>query len=636
MTRFQQLCATVLFLLVTLSIFPNPTQAASDARTQYRVYQNANMLQEFSSEKEAIDYARKYAYSYVEEIDTRRWVFSYFPRFAFYEDGQRIRTYKSLDEAKQAASTRQYAAVRDLHEPGWLWHNYPRYQLYQGDVSLDHWKFATLEEAQQEARKWANAYIIDLSNNKWVWDNMKDSYKTDMRDRPNRYQVYQINYTRDEWQFPFIEDAIAEALKWEHSYIINLNNNNKVFSNEHNYKVYQYSKLLKQFINIDDAIAYAKKWDHATIKTSDDREIWTNYPYYQVIEADKKPVEFTTLPAALDYALQQPKAQIVNARGTLIWDNTTRLMYWAWTGQATDANIKKVVSETMGLDVISPTWFVLNDDKGHVRDTSSPELVTWLKEQGLQIHPLITNQFDSDLTTRFLSSVEAQERYIRTIVDRSAELDLDGINIDFENMKGSDRAAYTDFVRRFTQYAHSKDLKISIDLPRGSLAWNHLTAFDHAELAHIVDYIITMTYDHHYSGSPSPGPVAGLEWTNNGVEEFLSYGIPRGKLIMGIPFYIREWKLDHTGQMVSNRAIYSYAVDNIFATKQVTKTWDESYGQYKIQYEEDGYTHVFWLEDVETIKARLDIAKTHNIAGIAAWRLGQENPDFWQTMLLEK
>lgn len=621
---------------LTLNLFSTPAQAAKDLTTKYRVYQNDQLLKEFADSKEAIDYARKYAFSYVEEIGTRQWIYHDFPRYQVYQYNIYIGSYRTIEEAEKEAKRWAYSTIRDIHQKGWISNNYPKYQLYQGDVSLDYWKFQTLEAAQAEAKKWASSHIIDLSNNRWIWDNITEERKEQLRERDPIYQVYQGDYTRDEWKFGYMEDAVNEALRWANSYIVKISNGQKVFSNEHNYRVYQNDTHLKNFVGIDEAIQYALRWANASIRTVTEREIWTNRPYYQVHEENKRPVGFTTITEALAYALKQPKAWIKNDRGQLVWDNSTRIQYWAWTGSATDATIRKQVSNTLGLDVISPTWFVLDDAKGHVRDTSSPELVKWLKERGLEIHPLITNQFNSDLTTKFLSSKDAQTKYINYIVDRSAELGLDGINIDFENMKGSDRAAYTAFVRQFTETAHKKGLKISIDLPRGSVAWNHLTAFDHAELAHIVDYIITMTYDHHYSGSPTPGSVAGLDWTEKGVEEFLSYGIPRDKLIMGIPFYIREWKLDQSGKIVSNRAIYSSAVNNIFETKNVTKTWDERFGQYKIEYKEEGYTHVFWLEDEQTITARINIAKKYNLAGISAWRLGQENPDFWQTMLQEK
>jgi spore germination protein YaaH len=476
-----------------------------------------------------------------------------------------------------------------------------------------------------------------LKTNEWVWDNIPANKKQELRERPKRYQVYQLDFTKEEeWHFASLEDAVAEANKWENSYIVNTRDHKKVFSNEHNYFVYQNKNYLEGFVSIDEAIAYAKRWAHGRIITATNREVWNNYPYYQVHEENKKAVEFITLQEALNYGLEQPKAWITTYREQLIWDNSNRLKFWTWTGSATDTSIKNLMSQTVGIDVISPTWFKLTDASGNIEDTSSTELLKWLHARGIKVHPLVHNQFNSKLTTQFLSSASAQEKFIKQLVDRAAQIGLDGLNIDFESLSGSDRAAYTLFIKNLTAAAHKKDLIISIDLPRGSIAWNDKTAFDHKQLATIVDYIVTMTYDHHYSGSTTPGSVAGMQWTEQGVVEFLSYGIPRDKLIMGIPFYIREWKLDNTGKLVSNRAITSKTVNTLLETKKTTSTWDPKFNQYRIEYKEDGFTYLFWMEDESSVKTRLDIAKKYKLAGVAAWRLGQESPDLWKSMILDK
>jgi spore germination protein YaaH len=241
------------------------------------------------------------------------------------------------------------------------------------------------------------------------------------------------------------------------------------------------------------------------------------------------------------------------------------------------------------------------------------------------------------LTSQFLANPAAQQKFIRALVDKAADLGVEGLNIDFENLSGKDRAAFTAFIQSLTSAAHEKGLIISIDLPRGSVKWNHLTAFDHEKLATIVDYIITMTYDHHYSGSDKPGSVAGLAWTEEGVKEFLEYGIPRDKLLMGIPYYVREWKINGTtGALESNRAIYMKDLPALIATKKAVSSWDTQFQQYKVEYEEAGYQYVFWLEDEETVQARIDIAKKYDLAGVAAWRLGYETTEVWNSILPKK
>lgn len=634
--KLKLMTVSLVVVLVMAFIQPMSTFAAEDRTTQYRVYQNTNLLQEFVNLQDAIQYAKKYANSYVEEIGTRNWVWSQFPKYEVYQYDQPLKKFFTLEDAIQEAQKWDHASIRQIESGGWVWDNYPKYQLYQGEFTQASWQFATLAEAQEEAKHWASAHIIDLETKKWVWDNITEEKKEEYRQRDQVYKVYQRDYSKDEWEFAYLEDAIQEAQRWAHSYIVNTAKDNlKVYSNENIYTVYQNNNELKSFKGLEAAIAYAKKWANGKVML-DGKMIWNNLNYYIVYQYGEKVDDFQTLQEAVTFAASLPQSVIQTMYGLTIWDNSLGLKVWAWNGSMTDENVKKVVSATQGLDVNSPTWFKLLDANGNVEDTSSQALTDWLQNRDIEVHPLVHNQFDSSLTTAFLANADARANFIRTIVERCAELGVEGINLDFEAMKGSDRDAYTNFVQEFATAAHEKGLILSIDLPRGSVNWNHLTAYDHAELAKIVDYIVIMTYDQYYSGSTEAGSVAGLDWTEGGVKEFLSYGIPREKLIMGMPFYIRQWKFDDTGQLIGNNAIYSYSVQSIMEQYEVEQTWDDRFGQYRMEYVKDGVTHVFWLEDAETVKARLQIAKNYKLAGVSAWRLGQEDPSFWDTIVAEK
>ena len=629
--------AVMLFAALLVWQTAAPAAAAgADKTTRYRVYQNSRLLKEFADKNEAIAYAKKWAFGYVEEIGTRKWIWSQFPKYQVSQLGQPGKWFFTLQEAIQHAQETPYSSVRNVQSIGWEWHNYPRYQVYQGEYTREEWKFATLEAAQKEAKRWANSNIIDLETNRWVWDSISPEKKEEYRQRDKVYKVYQGTYSRAEWEFAYLEDAVKEALRWQNSYIVNTAKDNKeVFSNRDNFTVYQYNTKLDTFVGLNAAIQYAKKWDHSRIEYQG-QVIWNNYPYYIVYQGDIKLKEFNTPQAAQAYALTQPKAVVKTYYGGTVWDNSQGLKYWAWTGEMREEQVMNVVANTRGLDVISPTWFRLADASGNVEDRSSESLVRWLKAQGLEVHPLVNNQFNADMTTKFLQDDNAQRKFIDTVVNRSAALGVNGINLDFESMKGSDRDKFTQFVRKLAEAAHAKKLTVSIDLPRGSVSWNHLTAIDHAALAGIVDHIVIMAYDQYYSGSTEPGSVSGLGWAEQGIQEFLSYGIPRDKLIFGIPFYIRQWKLDAQGKLVGNNAIYTNAVSDLLAAVPFTKTWDERFGQYRIEYKKDGFTYVFWLEDEDTVKARIALAKKYSLAGVAAWRLGQEPASFWDTLAAEK
>lgn len=49
-------------------------------------------------------------------------------------------------------------------------------------------------------------------------------------------------------------------------------------------------------------------------------------------------------------------------------------------------------------------------------------------------------------------------------------------------------------------------------------------------------------------------------------------------------------------------------------------------------YTEDGLTHQVWYEDSRSLKYKVDLVNDYDIAGIAIWKLGDEDPDFWQVI----
>ncbi|SDN84353.1 Glycosyl hydrolases family 18 [Paenibacillus sp. yr247] len=629
-------------LLLSMTV-PNAVQAAgtinlsTDKTTKYRVYQYNHVLMEFAAYKQAEAFAKGFTNSHVEEIGTRKWLWNNFPRYQVYQLDVTMPEWQfaSLDEAIAEARKWTNASVRDLQSTGWVWNNYPRYQVYQNEITLDSWKFITLNDAVAEAKKWGGAHIIDLNSNQWIWDNISSEEKKSLRAGKTLYKVYQGTFSADNWEFASLEDAVNEALKWGNSTVTNKNTKKTVYSNLKSYKVFQNDTFLQDFASLDEASDFARQWGHSSI-FKEGRKIWNNYASYQVLQNTALIGEFKTLPDALSYSVQYSNASIQTLDHRLLWDNFKKLQVWGWNGVAGGDAIKTHVNNTVGLDIDSPSYFELSDAAGNLKDNSDADTVKWLQKNGYTVYPLVSNQFSSTLTTQFLADSAAQDKFVQALVDRSVQLGIPGINVDFESIAGTDRNAFTTFIAKLTAYAHLHNLVVSIDLPRGSVKWNYLSAFDHEKLGSLVDYVVIMAYDQYYRSSTSAGSVAGLPWTDGGIQEFLSYGIPRDKLILGIPYYVREWKLDAAGALQSNRTLLMKDIPSLLASKTTTQTWDKTFEQYRIEYQEGGFTYVFWMEDEATVKARLDMAKKYDIAGVAAWRLGYDQAELWKLILQNK
>lgn len=612
--------------------------AAANQMTKFRVYQNDQMLREFTTEGQAISYAGKFGYSHVEKIADRAWVWDNFPRYKVYQNGQTLPKWEfsTYNQALSVAKNLTNVHIRDLENIGWSYQSYAKFKLYQGEYTRDNWSFLTLAAAKQEAKKWGNAHVNDLTTNKWVWGNQTAAQTKAQRAAAPVYQITVDGAPVEELPlYSYLLDAMNASYSISGSQVLNTSTSKIVHSNVPAYLVKQNGAVVGSSISLDGAVQLAKKTPNAEV-TFNEKVYWSGIPYLAVYQGDKKLRAFNTKTGAIAYAKGFANSTVQTSEGRKIFSNTKSLVYMGWNGSATSATIISHVANTQGLSIDSPTWFELSAADGSMIDTSDQVVVDTFKEQGIKVMPLVHNQFNKKMTTEFLKNNTAQQAFIKTLVAKLTQLGVAGINLDFEEVAGTDRAAYTAFVTALAKAVHDKGMQISIDLPRGSLSWNDRTAYDHTALSAVVDTIIIMAYDEHWKGSEVPGSVAGLNWVEEGVKQFLSYGIPRNKLMLGIPFYVREWKLDSTNKLVSNRAIFMKEIPKLIADTNAQGEMDPESGQMKYKYTKDGFTYLFWAETENTVKARIDIAKTYDLAGVAAWRLGYESSDLWTMMLRNK
>jgi len=114
---------------------------------------------------------------------------------------------------------------------------------------------------------------------------------------------------------------------------------------------------------------------------------------------------------------------------------------------------------------------------------------------------------------------------------------FDGVQIDFESVSPDDAEYFFDFLRELKDKLPVGKV-LSVAVP----ARIELTpdAYDYSRIAPIVDRMVIMAYDEHWSSS-SPGPVASLPWCSK-VVDYAQSTIENGKIIMGLPLYGRAWQ----------------------------------------------------------------------------------------------
>lgn len=296
------------------------------------------------------------------------------------------------------------------------------------------------------------------------------------------------------------------------------------------------------------------------------------------------------------------------------------------------------IGEMPGLNVISPTWFHLaegQDGELFIRNLVKAEYVEWAHERGYQVWALFSNDFDPDLTSKALASYDNRMMMIKQLLSFAEMYNLQGINIDFENVYLEDKDHFTQFVREMTPFMHEQGLVVSIDVTirGGSPMWSLFA--DRRELGKVVDYMIVMTYDEHWAASPVAGSVASLPWTEKGIVDIMREDdVPASKLVLGVPYYARIWteELVDGKVNVSSRAWYMNTVQEYIKEHNLTPVFLEDVGQNYVEHKVDNKTFKIWIEDAVSMKARIDIVNRYDLAGVASWRRGFETPDIWHVI----
>lgn len=319
-----------------------------------------------------------------------------------------------------------------------------------------------------------------------------------------------------------------------------------------------------------------------------------------------------------------------------VWKPLGKKIVLAWEQVTQKTADPAKFSEMQALNVVSPTWFELKDDKGTLRNKADASYVKWAHGKGYKVWGLVSNGFNPDWTKSVLGNYNLREKMIAQIIQYAEMYNLDGINLDFENVYIDEKDKLVQFVRELTPYMHEQGLTVSMDVTIKSTSDRWSRFYDRERLAQTVDYMAVMTYDEHPASSQVAGSVASLPWTENGLKGVLE-DVPHQKLLLGVPFYTRLWKeekLQDGSVKVSSKALSMTSAQKWINERKLTPKADEETGQLFVQFTDpqDGFTYKMWLEDVSSIQKRLDLVHKYKLAGAAVWRRGYETPDIWTTI----
>ena len=294
-----------------------------------------------------------------------------------------------------------------------------------------------------------------------------------------------------------------------------------------------------------------------------------------------------------------------------------------WAAQG-GSDLKSAMSGVSGVNVVCPTWFRFKDNEGSVTNLSNKNYVDKAHELGLQVWAMLTDldTEDIDLYT-ILSSSEARAAIIDTMVSTVVECGADGINVDVENVKTASGEHFVQFLRELSIRTHEEGIILSVDnyYPTESSKY-----YDYAEQGTVCDYLVMMGYDEHWSGSGSAGSVASITFVRDGLSSVLEM-VDASQVINAVPFYTRVW---YTSDSKTTDETLSMAnTGEWLSGRGYTVVWDDATGQNYVDFDNGNTRIQCWLEDEDSLRLKMQVMDNKQIAGVAAWKLGQQDPDIW-------
>lgn len=306
-------------------------------------------------------------------------------------------------------------------------------------------------------------------------------------------------------------------------------------------------------------------------------------------------------------------------------DHKINLVWHQSTSTESNDAMAEMTAEMTGVNVISPTWFSVTDETGTISSLASADYVKLAHEAGREVWGLIDNFNEAFDETTDLACASVRSRIIEQLLAEAASCGMDGINVDFENLKEAGIPHYLQFLRELTSAAHAQNLVVSVDTP---VPQAYTMYYQRGEQARFVDYMIVMAYDEHFAGSEEAGSVSSLPFVQQAVEE-MTRVMPADQVICGIPFYTRVWTEKFGQSAITSEVLGMDGAKNYAKENQMTETWDASLGQNVATVETSDARYTIWMEDEQSMEEKLKVIQSADLAGVAEWKLGFECADVW-------
>lgn len=371
------------------------------------------------------------------------------------------------------------------------------------------------------------------------------------------------------------------------------------------------SDILEDMQNGDTVYVLEELEDWAKVQTK------SGYiGYVEIKRYDKAGMETITL----------PKAEITLNYSPIKYDGKINMAFH----QVFDAGASDFTSDvnsTKALNVVAPTWFRFTDDEGSIKSIANSNYVANAHNAGVKVWAVWTD-VDNDVNLKTIfHSAEKRKLVIDTMIAKTSEYGIDGINLDLEKIPSDAGDDWAEFIKELSVETHKAGIVLSVDNYAPTASTVH---YNRGVQGNVCDYVIVMGYDEHWATSSEAGSVASIGFVEEGIDNTNKSGVPMDKIINAVPFYTRIWKTKN-GELTSDTFGIKGA-KNWCNENGIELNWDDNTCQYYGEKDMNSTTYQIWMEEEDSLKAKLSVMESKGVAGVAEWKLGLEPESVWDVI----
>jgi Glycosyl hydrolases family 18/FlgD Ig-like domain len=283
-------------------------------------------------------------------------------------------------------------------------------------------------------------------------------------------------------------------------------------------------------------------------------------------------------------------------------------------------------------------WFSLElDGGGQVADAHGWPWNAFVTEAHAHGVPVLVTAtlFDAVALDGLLANPAHRAAAVANVVAQVVAGGADGVCVDFEGVPHARKADLVTFLGELQSALSGAVASPRLTIATPAVDWGD--AFDYDQLAANCDQLVVMAYDYHWSGSGSAGPIAplggwgtyDLPWT---VNDYVTYGAPRDKMLLGVPYYGYEWGTvsGAAGAATTGAGLartYGQAAGDAATFGSM---WDAPSSTPWMAYQDPTWFQT-WYDDSVSLAAKYAFAEAEDLAGVSIWALGYDGarPELW-------